>query len=335
MSEDRLDEIARRAGTALRRPAPEDGLANVRSSHRRRRTGRVAAGGAAVALAAVGAFMVIDRGADDDGTVVTESTTVATTTISPTTTTTTTPVPAVASGWQRADGAFPQLAFAACCGLNWEEGEPSPSVPADPDEPLPPGMYNVRSVFDDQAVDDYADGVLALELRPYTRCTELVEFGCFDPPFADNELGVPNTAARTIEVALDDSVRVGLHGFRCVDGQLELETWFGTGADLATLTSELGAAYETAVAAPLRAGVSPEQVAADLAANRTAGFFDPGCPGSTDFAWTSPGGPTVVAPLYLSSQNPSISAPRILPPEGLAVDEQGVMTIYVFAGFRS
>ena len=101
------------------------------------------------------------------------------------------------------------------------------------------------------------------------------------------------------------------------------------------MTSELGAAYETAVAAPLRSGVSPEQIAADLAANRTAGFFDPGCAGYTDFAWTSPGGPTVITPLYLSSQNPSISAPRILPPEGLAVDEQGVVTIYVYAGFRS
>ena len=89
------------------------------------------------------------------------------------------------------------------------------------------------------------------------------------------------------------------------------------------------------VAAPLDAGVSPEQVAADLAANRTAGFFDPGCPGYTDVARTSPGGPTVVSPLYLSSQNPSISAPTILPPEGLAVDERGVVTIYVYAGFRS
>ncbi len=229
MCEDRVDEIARRAGTALRRPAPADGLANVRSSHRRRRTARVAAGGAAVALAAVGAFMVVDRG-DDDSTVVTESTTVTTTTTPSTTTTTpstTTLPPAVESGWQRADGAFPQLAFAACCGLNWEEGEPSPAVPADPDDPLSPGMYNVRSVFDDQAVDDYADGRLALELRPFTRCDELAEFECFDPPFTDNELGVPNTAARTIEVALDDSVRVGLHGFRCVDGQLELETWLG------------------------------------------------------------------------------------------------------------
>jgi hypothetical protein len=37
MSEDRVDEIARRAGTALRRPAPADGLADVRASHRQRR----------------------------------------------------------------------------------------------------------------------------------------------------------------------------------------------------------------------------------------------------------------------------------------------------------
>ena len=277
--------------------------------------------------------MVVD-GRADDNTVVTESTTVTTTTLPSTTTTAPLP-PEVEAGWQPTADTFPQLAFAACCGLNWEEGEPSPDVPADPAAPLAPGSYQVRSVSADQAVDDYADGVLALELRPYTRCDELAEFECSDPPFADNELGVPGDAARTVEVVLDDSVHVALHGFRCVDGQLELENWLATGSDLATLTSELGAAYETAVAAPLRSGVGPDQIAGDLAANRTAGFFDPVCPGYTDFAWTSPGGPTVITPLYLSPQNPSISAPRILAPEGISVDEQGEVTIYVYAGFRS
>ena len=64
--EDRVDEIARTAGAALRRPAPADGMARVRSSRRRRRVAGAVAGASAVVVMVVGLFLVVGRGSDDD-----------------------------------------------------------------------------------------------------------------------------------------------------------------------------------------------------------------------------------------------------------------------------
>src|SRR6188472_3565870 len=98
----RVDELARDAGAALRRPAPADGLANVRATRRRRQAGRTVLGGSAVAVLAIGVFLVLDDDADDRGVVSVSVTATAapttavlvpptaapTTTASPTTTTT-------------------------------------------------------------------------------------------------------------------------------------------------------------------------------------------------------------------------------------------------------
>ncbi|MGD9700855.1 MAG: hypothetical protein AB7Q42_02775 [Acidimicrobiia bacterium] len=361
-SEDRVDELARRAGAALRRPAPAEGIGRVRSSRRRRLTARAVAGGSAVVVMGVGLFVVLDRGADD-GRSVTDSvpetvlpdtgststsptdTTEPPTTVPPTTVPPTT-VPSDGSGWQSATERFPALSFIPCCGTNWE-GEPSPAVPADRAAPLPAGIYNVRAVADDQSAVDVVDGILTLEVRPYTSCSELGEFGCGgDPPYDDTELGVPTDAARTIDVTLDDSVRVGVHGFACANDRLDLDQHVSTGTDLAKLFVELDASYETAVAEPLRSGVDSVQVADDLAANPTSGFFDPGCPSYTRLAWTPPSGPTILAST-LGRLTPDTSddalaleplpsaAAHWITPTALVVDVQGNYTVYLYAGFLS
>ena len=59
---DDFDDFATAAGAALRRPAPDNGLAGVRSSLRRRRINRVAgAGGAAVIVFAAGALLLATK----------------------------------------------------------------------------------------------------------------------------------------------------------------------------------------------------------------------------------------------------------------------------------
>ena len=357
--EDRVDEIARGAGAALRRPAPPDGVARVRSSRRRRRTARTVAGGSAVAVIAVGLFLIVDRGSED-ASLVTDS---APETVSPDTVSTlpevtpsqtvepvtestiTAEPPATAppneSGWRPASERFPALAFIACCGTDWL-GEPSPAVPSDPAVPLPAGIYNVRAVVDQQSVDDFVDGAITLEVRPYTRCNELGEFECSgDPPYDDADLGVPIDAARTIDVVLDDSLDVGVAGFACEDDQLVVDEQVATGTDVATLFAQLDRAYDTTIGEALRGGVDPVQLADDLAANPTAGFFDPGCPSYQSIAWKPSRGPTVIArSLYrldaasVPEPFPSAAAAWIIP-TALVVDERGAFTVYLYAGFLS
>jgi hypothetical protein len=363
--EDKVDEIATSAGAALRRPAPADGMARIRSSQRRRRATRAVAGGSAVVIMVVGLFLIVGRGSDDatmvtdtgpdttspgtapPDTVSTESTTAGS--ASPTTTDTTEPsttTPSNESGWQPATEQFPALAFIACCGTDWE-GEPSPAVPTDPAAPLPPGTYNLRPAAHDEAddqqtTDAVVDGVLTLEVRPYARCNELGEFECSGGgPYDDTALGVPTDAARTIDLVLDDSVGVGVSGFACEDDRLLPDPQVSIGTDLAALFVELDASYESAVGEPLRGGVDPMQLADDLAANPTSGFFDPGCPSYSSIAWTPTSGPTILASTLYRLDAASVPEPlpsaaaSWITPTALVVDQNGDNTVYFYAGFLS
>ncbi|MCB0965584.1 MAG: hypothetical protein KDB37_02005 [Ilumatobacter sp.] len=65
-SPDEFDRIARAAGEALRRPAPADGVAGVRSVRRRQQIVRGAAGGVAVVLLATIGTVVLTRDGDDE-----------------------------------------------------------------------------------------------------------------------------------------------------------------------------------------------------------------------------------------------------------------------------
>ncbi|NND74223.1 MAG: hypothetical protein HKN44_04380 [Ilumatobacter sp.] len=268
-------------------------------------------------------------------------TTAPPTTAPPATTTQPAPPPTPPSGWQRATGTFPDLAFIACCGSNWV-GEPSPAVPADAGAPLAPGIYNLRAEFVDEP-DVFSDGVIRLEIRPYVRCGELAGAGFCEgeAPFPDNELGVPSDPARVLDLALDDAVRVALSGFACGATELSIDQQVAAGSDLTRFAAELDAAYEAAIGSQLRAGTTPEQIVADLTAAPAAGFSDPGCPDWTELMWTPSGGPGVKADgIFRLDSASNVLALRSasaswVRPTALAVDDAGGFTVYFYAAFLS
>ena len=71
--DDRFDEMARAAGRALRRAAPDDGVERVRQARRRQVAIRTAAAGVAVCVLAVGVWVVVRD--DSDGGAVSPATT--------------------------------------------------------------------------------------------------------------------------------------------------------------------------------------------------------------------------------------------------------------------
>jgi hypothetical protein len=328
-----------------------DDIARVRSSKQTRRALGATAAAAAVVAIGVGAF-VIDRGGGDESvvtdsgpsTVVTEPTSSEPSTSEPTTTastvlsTTTPPAP----GWQRATDPPPGLAYLPCCGTDWE-GEPSPAIPEDPAAPLVPGVYNLRAPGDEEPIPYLVDGVLTLDVRPYVRCAELPEFGCSgEPPYRDDELGVPRQVGRTVEWMLDDEVKVRIEGYVCAADEIGLDPWIGAGGDLAALFAELDAAYESSIAAPLRSGVAPADVLEQLIADPASGFFAVDCPSYTSLVWRPSSGPPILVPLVLDLPA-EMPAPDPIPsaatawihPTALVVDAQGVETLHFYAGFLS
>lgn len=64
--EEAFDDLALRAGAALRRPAPENGVAAILARHRRQRVTMIAAAGGAVVLVAVGAILLGSNRNDDE-----------------------------------------------------------------------------------------------------------------------------------------------------------------------------------------------------------------------------------------------------------------------------
>ena len=62
----RIDALARERGSELRRPAPADGLAHVRTVRRRQQVVRTAGGVGVIALLAIGVNAIVTN---DDGTV--------------------------------------------------------------------------------------------------------------------------------------------------------------------------------------------------------------------------------------------------------------------------
>jgi len=259
--------------------------------------------------------------------------------------TTTSSKPIAELTWTAATESFPALAYIACCGTDWE-GDPSPAVPADPSVALAEGIYNAETPRSDgiRSDDDVDDGVLTLEIRSYGRCSDGVVRCSGDEPYPATALGTTDEPSRLIDVILDDTVRVAVTGFGCngaADQLFEVRE-VGTGSDLLVLYRQLGAAYEIAVGAPLRNGVAPEQIASDITANLTGGFFDPGCPTWTNFAWNPVAGPSILAPLNLFTfdgqpplqPNDGIELESIYP-TAVSVDGAGVMTVYLYAGFLS
>ncbi|MCU1362040.1 MAG: hypothetical protein JWN99_3329, partial [Ilumatobacteraceae bacterium] len=82
-------------------------------------------------------------------TTIAATTTVASTSTTTIESTTTTTPPVV--GWSPVDS-LPALAYPPCCGSNWT-GAPSPTIAADANTPLAPGMYYATRLSSDTATD--------------------------------------------------------------------------------------------------------------------------------------------------------------------------------------
>lgn len=241
-----------------------------------------------------------------------------------------------AVGWTAATAPFPSLSYLACCGTDWA-GPASPDVPIDPADELAPGIYNIRQVESDEPLD----GILALEVRSYVRCDELGARGeCFgDEPYVNSDLGVADQPDRVVELALDATVGVAVSGFACTADEALSDDQVGRGSDLAALYTELADSYRTTVIEPLAEGVSGRDVQRSLTARNGAGFFDPGCPTWSPFAWAPSVGPIVRTPFIADVDSPidplSVNIWQTIIPTALEVDQQGEMTLYVTAGFTS
>jgi hypothetical protein len=102
-SDDAYEQMARDAGAALRRPAPSDGVARLRSARRRQQVVRTAIAGGTTAIIVVVGLVVINRRSDQTvtpGDTVAATSATTTSTTSQTTSTTvipTTTIPAAAS----------------------------------------------------------------------------------------------------------------------------------------------------------------------------------------------------------------------------------------------
>lgn len=241
-----------------------------------------------------------------------------------------------AVGWADATGPFPSLSYLACCGTDWA-GPPSPDVPSDPADELAPGIYNIRQVESDEPLD----GILTLEVRSYVRCDNLGARGnCFGgEPYVNSDLGVADRPDRMIDLALDATVGVAVSGFACTADQLLSDDQVGRGSDLAALYSELADSYRTAVVEPLAEGASAGDIQRSLTAPNGTGFFDPGCPMWSPFAWAPSAGPNVTIPFIAdvnAARDPqSVNIWQTIIPTALEVDQRGGMTLYVAAGFSS
>ena len=241
-----------------------------------------------------------------------------------------------AVGWTIATAPFPSLSYLACCGIDWA-GPASPDVPIDPADELAPGIYNIRQV----EADEPLDGVLTLEVRSYVRCNELGARGdCLgDGPYVDSDLGVADRPDRVVDLALDETVGVAVSGFACTADQALSDDQFGRGSDLAVLYTELADSYRTSVIEPLAEGVSASDIERSFTARKGVGFFDPGCPTSSPFAWAPSAGPAVRTPFIAdvdSSIDPlSVNIWQTIILTALEVDQQGGMTLYVTAGLTS
>lgn len=87
LTEDNFDDVAREAGGALRRPAPADGIAQIRSARRRQQQVRAATGvTAAVLIVAVGAAVLFRRGDDEPAVMIQPDSTVPAASTAPPTT---------------------------------------------------------------------------------------------------------------------------------------------------------------------------------------------------------------------------------------------------------
>lgn len=251
--------------------------------------------------------------------------------ISPPVTTVSTTTPP-SDAWTDA-AAYPSGFVMGCCGAN-SAGSASPALTASP-AALDDGTYALGIVG--WSPDEPAR--LHASVRGLVPCAD----GVIDcSPLADGGYGPDEVgyseASRSIEVTLDDSVAVYVAGDN-VDGQLtegQQSILRSTdGAGLAGLMSAIAEAYETAIAAPLRAGIAVDDIVADLQANPRFGFTSAveQMTGQLYFSFGS--APPVLFQAVANQGAPlERSGTSVLIPRTFSI-QHGVISLEFYAGFRS
>ena len=261
------------------------------------------------------------------------TTTVAPSTEAPTTTIVAVTLPAVTPGWTQLDRdtvdgfiAFP------CCASNWY-GEPSPPLPQ-PGEALPSnGSYAVSMTW---GPDPAAP--LQLELRRFEQCNVLPANSCEDVggTWDPTELGVDGSATLPLTVPLDDHVRIVLTGFAgFADSSATVAMAEANGADLAELAVAVEAAHASVLMPKLASGMTPDQVVAAVSAAPEGGFVA-GLDGSEySLSFVHGAAPPLLFQAAFGFEDPSASrGTDVLGIPSVQMIE-GVLTVYVYAGFYS
>ena len=253
----------------------------------------------------------------------------STTTVAPTTT-------QAPAAWEVV-GPMPDLAYIPCCASNYV-GDPSPPIPADPAVPLAPGIYHASR--ERPAPGEELDPTrIDVGVAPFVPCGTPDVF-C-ESGFVDGEVGV-GEVARRLAMPLDDSVRVVVSGFACVEGgsNIGADVQAGTGTLLAELQAEFEAAYTQTVAPLVAAGASFEEVQAQFAT--PANGFSVPCVSAGPLQWQGSAGPNLLMQFLgeFDEATASVVVPASISVEilwltALEVAPDGSPTLYFYAGFLS
>lgn len=177
---------------------------------------------------------------------------------------TTTVAAGIPSGW--VEGSFPEGSMAGCCEYSYWTGTPSPAFPDDPAAPLADGVYTASVAVPWTAAQP---NQLSIEVRRIEQCTILGEAACIEPgPYVDTDVITADSPTRTLTVALDNTLAVGLSGF---DNCRSLSK-SANGNDLVALFAAFDSAYQTEIGSKLAVGEAEEQIAAELTAAPASGF---------------------------------------------------------------
>ncbi len=259
-------------------------------------------------------------------------TTAADTTTPPTEAPTTTAAPA---GWTSV-GPMPSLAYLPCCASNFV-GDPSPAIPTDPAAALAPGIY--RAFRQQPAAGEPVEtDTITFSLAPFVPCSTPDVF-C-EEGFVDGEVGVGDVA-RQVTLPLDADLRVVVGGFDCgADASYAVDHQAATGVELATLQTELDAAYASVVV-PLVEADTPFDDYATIFAEPLGGFTVP-CLGAGVLQFQGSAGPAILLQI-LGVYDDAVGS-VVIPPSisiavmymtALEVAPDGTQTLYFYAGFLS
>jgi hypothetical protein len=232
---------------------------------------------------------------------------------------------------------MPSLAYIPCCASNYQ-GEPSPPIPADPSQPLDPGLYHAARTQPEPG--NVETSTITFDLSPFVTCGE-PGIMC-EEPFADGDVGV-GPVVREVTVPLDAAVEVVVGGFRCEgDVSFDTEHMAGDGTMLAALQTAFDADYARAVGSKLSEGATPDDIVAAISAAPTDGFTAPACSGAGSLVYQPASGPGLLLQA-LTAWDPARGAPVVpvsasvewLRLTALQVDPSGAHTLFFYAGFLS